>query len=277
VTALIDIEQARVFCDGLDGEPRLDHPEGVAVHADGSVWCGGERGQIFRIAPDGSSREIVASTEGFCLGLTFEGDRWLYVCDMHHAAVFRLDLRSGALERFADGGDGRALRIPNAIATTADGTLYVSDSHAFRRPGPGIWRFTPDGTGGLWDDRPVDFANGVALAPDGGHLYVAATFGHAILRIAIGATGAAEAREEVVRLPDALPDGLSFDGRGRLYVGCYEPSRVLRLAEGGAVEVLLDDPDAHTLCHPTNVAFRGSTLFTSNLGRWHVTAVDVPD
>jgi gluconolactonase len=52
---------------------------------------------------------------------------------------------------------------------------------------------------------------------------------------------------------------------------------VLRLAEGGAVEVLLDDPDAHTLCHPTNVAFRGSTLFTSNLGRWHVTAVDVPD
>jgi hypothetical protein len=29
------------------------------------------------------------------------------------------------------------------------------------------------------------------------------------------------------------------------------------------------------LCHPTNVAFRGGTLFAANLGRWHVTAIDL--
>ncbi len=62
---VLDIGAAKVFYDGLLTEPRLDHPEGLAVHRDGSIWCGGERGQIYRIEPDGSSMEQVASTGGF--------------------------------------------------------------------------------------------------------------------------------------------------------------------------------------------------------------------
>ena len=40
---------ARVFFDGIFTEPRVAHPEGVAVHADGSVWCGTEWGDLLRI------------------------------------------------------------------------------------------------------------------------------------------------------------------------------------------------------------------------------------
>ena len=29
-----------VFYDGLLTERMLDYPEGLALHADGSVWCG---------------------------------------------------------------------------------------------------------------------------------------------------------------------------------------------------------------------------------------------
>jgi sugar lactone lactonase YvrE len=169
------------------------------------------------------------------------------------------------------------MRIPNAIAVAADGTLYISDSHAFKDPGPGIWRFAPDGTGMLWDERPVSFANGVALDPTGEHLYVAASFGHEILRVRIGPGGEAGEREIVASLGAAIPDGVAFDARGRLYIGCYEPSQVLRVEQDGTVAVLLADPEAHMLCHPTNLAFRGRTMFTANLGRWHITAVDVPD
>ena len=42
----------------------------------------------------------------------------------------------------------------------------------------------------------------------------------------------------------------------------------------GRLELLIDDPEAHTLCHPTNVAF-GTDLFNSNLGRWHITRTEV--
>jgi gluconolactonase len=273
---LLSDDRVGVFFDGMLGEPQLDHPEGVAVHPDGSVWCGGERGQIFRLDPDGTSIDEVASTGGFCLGMAFDRSaEHLYVCDLKHAAVVRVDVATGRVERFADGAPGRPFRIPNFPAFDAAGHLYVSDSHEFGRPGPGVFRIDPQGQGELWYDRDVTFANGLAVAPDGSAVYVAETFASRIFRVPIRDDGTAGDREEVAHVDGSLPDGLAFDVDGNLYVGCYEPSHVLRIDPAGAVEVLWHDVTAHTLAHPTNVAFRGSTLFTSNLGRWHVTRIDV--
>jgi hypothetical protein len=38
---------------------------------------------------------------------------------------------------------------------------------------------------------------------------------------------------------------------------------------------LIRDEEAHLFCHPTNLAFRGNVLFTTNLGRWHITVIDI--
>ena len=272
---LVSGDRVRVLFDGTTTDPQLDHPEGVAVHPDGSIWCGGERGQIFRLPPDGSSIEQVASTDGFCLGMAFDADANLFVCDLKHAAVFRMDGASGRVERFADGVAGRRIAIPNYPAFDANGRLYVSDSHGFRDPGPGVFRFETDGSGELWYADDVDFANGLASSPDGRFLYVVEMFAHAIFRVPIARDGSAGDREEVATLGTALPDGIAFGGDGNLYVGCYEPSQVLRVTPDGTVETVFHDIDAHTLAHPTNLAFAGTTLITTNLGRWHLTAIDL--
>jgi sugar lactone lactonase YvrE len=245
----------RVLVDGLD------HPEGVAVAQDGSVWCGGEAGQIYRVDADAGTFEQVASTGGFCLGLAFDAHGALFVCDVKHGAVFKLTDR---LERFAEG-----FRNPNALAFDADGTLYVSESRAQGDPGPGLFRFAPDGSGGLWHDEPLHFANGLALRD--GWLYVAETWAHAVVRVPL----AGGRREVVAQLGGVLPDGLAFDDHGRLYVACYEPSQILRIDPDGSVHTVAHDPTAHLLCHPTNVAFRGTELIAANLGRWHLTAIEV--
>ena len=264
----------RTFYDGFLGTPRLDHPEGVAVHPDGSVWCGGEAGQLYRIAPDASSARIVASTDGFLLGIAVApGGEAVFACDIAHRAVFRYDIVSGALERFASGADGVAFRNPNSIAIDGAGSLYVSDSYPPDIPGPSVFRFGADGTDEIWFGESLAFANGLALAPDGSALYVVESFRPGVSRIAIAPDGSAGTRELVVELPGAVPDGAAFGPDGLLYVACYEPSQILRIRPDGGVEVVAHDPTAHVLCHPTNIAFRGDVLIAANLGRWHLTEV----
>lgn len=265
-------QAARVFHDGIFGDPKLSHPEGVAVGPDGWIWTGNQDGDILRIAPDGSRAEAVASTGGFALGLAFDSDRALFVCDLRHAAVFRLDLRTRALARFTPPG----IRIPNfPLVDRTRNRLLVSDSHAAGTPGPGIWAYDLENAqGGLWCDAAIDFANGMAMRPGEQSVYVCATFARAVLRVPILADGRAGALETFASDLPGLPDGLAFDSAGNLIVGCYEPSRLLRLSpDGTRCDVLVEDVTAHTLCHPTNVAFAGTTLYAANLGRWHITAI----
>ncbi len=269
------LDEAEVFFDGTFSEPRLRHPEGIAVGVGGDIWCGGESGEIYRVSADGSGIEQVASTGGFILGLAFDEEHNLYACDQRHSAVFRLEARTGRLDLFAKGGGGRKMRIPNyPVVDSLRNCLYVSDSYHPTERGPGVWRFDLDsGEGDLWYDRSMTFANGMALSSGKEYLYVAESFARRVVRIPIDEGGAPGEVEVFVEGLDRVPDGLAFDVEGNLYVSCYEPSRIYRVSEEGDVALLIDDPEAHTLCHPTNCAFRGRDLFASNLGRWHITRV----
>lgn len=180
----------RVFYDGTLTTPRLDHPECVAIHPDGSVWCGGEAGQIYRIDPDGTSLEQVASTGGFILGIAFDATASaLYACDIAARAVFRVPLDSLVPEVFADGADGHRFRNPNYAVFDDAGRLYVSDSYPVDEPGPPVFRFAPDGPGEIWFAKPMGFANGLAL--DSSALYVAESFLPGVSRIEIEPDGSA--------------------------------------------------------------------------------------
>lgn len=274
---ILTMDKVEIFFDGVFSQPRLRHPEGVAVDGEGNIWCGGEEGEIYRIKHDGSDIELVASTGGFTLGLAFDANGNLYTCDMKHAAVFRLNTATGHLEPFAEGGADRGIRIPNfPVVDEARSCLYVSDSYDMEQPGPGVWRFDLNtGEGDLWYEQPMTFANGMALSPERDFLYVAETFARRLLRVPIREDGSAGEAEVFVRSIERLPDGLAFDTEANLYVSCYEPSRVYKISPDRQICLLVDDPEAHTLCHPTNCAFRGKDLLTSNLGRWHITRIDV--
>ena len=72
-----------------------------------------------------------------------------------------------------------------------------------------------------------------------------------------------------------VPDGLAFAPDGSLFISCYEPSRIYRWRKDRGLETLIEDPAATTIAHPTNIAFKGDKLYTANLGRWHITEIDL--
>lgn len=270
---ILPLDRASIFYDGLD------HPEAVAVHPDGSVWAGGEAGQIYRLAPDGSSAEEVANTGGFVLGIAFSPDAsWLAACDLKQQCVWRLDLESGELSVLARAPeDGAPLSIPNYPVFGHDGTLYVSDSGAFREVSGRVLAFDDDGRGRVWHPGPFNFANGMCLNPEGDALYVVCSWLPGVERVEIRSDGSAGDREVVATLPSTVPDGIAIDAEGALYVSCYAPSRIYRVTPNEEPEVFIDDWEAHTLGNPTNIAFAGENfdqLISANLGRWHLTRID---
>ncbi len=270
----LTIENVSVFADGLD------HTECIAVHPDGSVWAGGETGQLYRIASDGSQIEEINNTGGFILGIAFSPDaRWLAACDLKKKCVWKLELESNRLEPFATGAEGQTFNIPNFPVFDRQGNVYVSESGAFREVKGKVYRFDQQGNGQVWHKGPFNFANGMALSADKKYLYVVCTWLPGVERIEIRPDGTAGKREVYVTLPQTCPDGIAFDQNGNLYVSCYVPNSIYVVNPQQEVRLLVDDWEGHTLSNPTNIAFGGKDfqqLFTANLGRWHISTLPMP-
>jgi sugar lactone lactonase YvrE len=262
-----------VFAEGLD------HSESVAVHPDSSVWYGGEIGQIYRIDPSGKKIEEVANTGGFVLGIAFSpAADWLAICDIRKQSVLRLDLSSMKVETLVDRVGDYRLKTPNYPVFTREGTLYFSDSGDFNTVTGQIFRVEKSGKTALWAGGALNFANGLALAPDESFLYVVESFLPGISRFRIQADGSAGPHELFVKELREVPDGLAFDVQGNLYCSCYAPSRIYKIDPEGRVSVQAEDITSHALANCTNIAFGGpdfQTLLVANLGRWHIAKIQM--
>jgi len=265
------LDKCEIFAEGLD------HAECVVAHPDGSIWAGGEAGQIYRIPPEGGKVDLVAETDGFILGLAFSpGAEWLAICDLQNKCVWRLDLDSMAMKLFAKGVAEHDFNIPNYPVFDAMGNLYVSESGEFRSVNGKILKFDVLGNGHVWHAGPFNFANGLAIYDS--YLYVVSSFMPGVERIKIENSGSPGEREVFCTLPETVPDGIAFDSEGSLYVSCYAPNRIYKILQDRTCSVLVNDWEAHMLSNPTNIAFGGDNfdqLFTSNLGRWHITKIDI--
>lgn len=267
------LKKTTLFADNLD------HPECVAVHIDGSVWAGGEAGQVYRISADGKDWEEVINTGGFVLGIAFSpGCEWLAICDSKNKCVWKFQLDSKELVKYSNNLRDYQLNIPNYPVFDSSGNLYVSDSGSFNETKGKIIKFSKDGHGFVWHSGPFSFSNGLALEADETKLYVVCSWLPGVEMIGINSDGSAGERIVYCTMPRTIPDGIAFDVHGNLYVSCYIPNAIYKISKERTSVLLVEDWQAHTLSNPTNIAFGGEKmdqLFTANLGRWHINKIDL--
>ncbi len=254
----------------------LDHPEGVACSPDGSLYAGGEAGQIYRVSLEGTFEEI-ANIGGFALGLCFDGNGAIYACENSTHVVKRIG-PDGSVSIYSEGAPNRRLTTPNYPVFDAAGNLYVSDSGDWNAHNGCIFRIRPGGATEVFTDNVVSFPNGMAMHPSGSHLYAVVSQECAVVRVEIQSDGNAGSIETVVELPHNTPDGLAFDEIDNLYVSCYSPDVIYRVDPAGQLRVLAADWERVVLAAPTNLAFCGpdrKRLVVGSLGRWHLSAADM--
>lgn len=217
----------------------------VATHGphEGAVFTGTADGSIFRISHDGRRTDRVARTGGRPLGIEFDRDGRLVVCDAHRG-LLRIDPDGGAIEVLAADVDGVPMRFCNNAALGDAGEIWFSDTsrlHSIDR-----WKaeFVQDTRGGRLLRRDPDggievlldglgFANGVALARDRSFVAVAETRARTIVRHWLTGPKAGSRDFLVTDLP-GYPDNIASGSDGRIWVTIASPTDPLaeRLSAG---------------------------------------------
>src|SRR5438105_12204909 len=101
-------------------------PEDVAFDSQDRIYCGDEKGRIFRFQPDGTRPEVFADTRGRPLGLIFDASGNLIVAD---AVIGLMSIApNGQPSVLATEAEGVPFRCTNDLDVAADGTIYFTDA-----------------------------------------------------------------------------------------------------------------------------------------------------
>jgi sugar lactone lactonase YvrE len=207
-------------------------PEDVVVDRAGHLVTGVRDGRLLRVSPDGRRIEAIADTGGRPLGIELLADGRLLVCDARRG-LLAVDPDRAAVEVLVERVAGERMRFCNNAAVAGDGTVYFSDSS--RRFGIDHWRgdlLEHSGTGRLLRRDPgggvellldgLQFANGVALAPDESFVAVAESGAYRITRLWLTGERAGRSDPLAENLP-GFPDNLALGTDGLIWVALGAP------------------------------------------------------
>jgi gluconolactonase len=217
-------------------------------------------GGVFRRNPDGRIETLIPerkSVGGIALneggGLVVTGTGLAY-----------WDERNGRIRDIFTEWDGKPLFGLNDLTTDDDGCIWVGsfgcDINKFdfkTTPPPGsLFRVAPpDKVTKLWEG--IEVTNGLGFSPDRKLLYHSDSTTRAVWAYEVRPDRSVSERRLFARLPDGMPDGLTIDVEGGVWVAVVGgPGELVRFKNDGTVERRIKVP-AKTV---TSVAFGGPDL-----------------
>jgi len=208
---------------------RINGPEEVAVDSQGRVYGGTQDGKIMRLLPD-NSLEIFAETNGRPLGLQFDKNKNLIVCDSYKGllSINRL----GQIKVLAFSADGVPFKLTDALDIASDGTIYFTDASSKygqdeylydlseARPHGRFLGYDPV-TGQVKVLLPdLYFANGMALSEQEDFVLINETFRYRIVRYWLKGPKAGTHEIFIDNLP-GFPDNISSNRKGTFWLALF--------------------------------------------------------
>lgn len=232
----------------------LVRPECVLATRSGDLFTADWRGGVAHL--DASGRQTLYT--GACAdlaeplrpnGIALEPDGSFLVAQLgaETGGVWRLG-RDGSLRPFLLEVDGAPLPPTNFVGRDHQGRHWVTVSTRRRprdlayRPGDGdgfvvlvergAARIVADGLG---------YTNEAVASPDGSRLYVNETFARQTSVLEIAGDRLGKPAVLASYGPGTFPDGLALDSAGGVWVVSVVSNRLIRIAPGGAQEILIED------------------------------------
>jgi sugar lactone lactonase YvrE len=235
----------------------VKRPECVLALSDGSLVCSHGDGGYSIVSPSGEPRHVVKSVNderkflpnGIAIGLN--GEVLFAHLGVKEGGIFEID-RAGQIRNVIDNIEGKPLPPSNYVAITDAGGIWftVSTRHI---PRSLAWnKSVADGFIAFHDARGtrivadgLGYTNEIAFSPDGNWVYANETYAQRVSRFGLNRDGSLSDKEVVAQFGGAdLPDGLTFDEHGGVWVTCIGSNRVLLVRPDGEVHAVLDEPDA---------------------------------
>lgn len=206
--------------------------------------------RVLSLAMDGTAETFVRTT-GLPCGLGFLPDGRLLITSMLDRKILRREL-DGSLVEHADLSALAPWQL-NDMLVDDEGRAWAGN-FGFDLFGGAQARSTvlicvsPDGTASVVADQ-LGFPNGMALTPDRRTLIVAETMMNRLSAFTVSGGSLSERRTwaafgypptstdvpEIFEQADVGPDGICLDAEGAVWVADVFNSRLIRVAEGGAI------------------------------------------
>jgi len=214
-------------------------PEAPRWFRDAFYFCDIDAGTLYRIGADGTAQSIYVHGSPVSGWVRLDDGSLLVVAGLERRIV---SVRDGVATTFADATAlvGWAL---NDLLRAPDGHCYVgavdfnlfADPSKVGQPSP-LVHVAPDGRASI-ATREIAFPNGMTILPSG-ELLVADSLTGELLAFTRNADGSLADRRVWAALPGEMPDGISLDAEGAVWVASHH--RVLRVLEGGGITDVVD-------------------------------------
>ena len=218
-------------------------------------------GGVFRRSPDGQIETLIPKDRKAVGGIALNKGGGMLVTGL---SLARWDEQSGQVTEIFSDWDGKPLFGLNDLTIDDQGSIWVGsfgcDINKFdfkSTPPPGsLFRVDPSGqVTHLWEG--VEVTNGLGFNADRSLLYHCDSTTRAVWVYEVRADRTVSDRQLFAKLPDGMPDGMTVDVEGGVWVAVVAGSgEVVRFKSDGTLDRRINIP-AKTI---TSVAFGGPDM-----------------